>query len=172
VSVEERFEALFRLTYRRVLAYCLRRAPERVAHDTTAEVFSVAWRRRADLPIEDEALAWLIGIARRVLANELRGQRRRQLLTARLFTVSSRLTTPDRRTDAPSPIQKALNALSPDDREIIALSYWDQLSHAEIARVLKITETAVAVRLHRARGRLKEHLPQPIAEEDRCRPTN
>jgi RNA polymerase sigma-70 factor (ECF subfamily) len=172
VSVEERFDALFRSTYRRILGYCLRRAPEAVAHDITAEVFSVAWRRRADLPVEDEAIAWLIAIARRLLANEERGRRRRERLRARLFVLSSGPPSRDRRDEVHSPLKVALDSLSSGDREIIALSYWDQLSHAEIAEVLDITDNAVAVRLHRARERLKQRLLQSTPEEeDRCRPT-
>lgn len=62
----ERLERLFRQTFRRVMACCLRRASEAAAHDAVAEVYAVAWRKRRQLPADDEeAVLWLLGIARR-----------------------------------------------------------------------------------------------------------
>jgi hypothetical protein len=50
-----------------------------------AEVLATAWRRVADLPADDEeAAAWLFGIARGTLANYRRGQTRRHALADRL----------------------------------------------------------------------------------------
>ena len=53
------------------------------------------------------------------------------------------------------------------DQELLRLVYWDGLSHAEIAPVLDISVNAVAVRVHRARTRVKARLE----EENKCRPT-
>lgn len=140
---------MFRLSYPRVLGYCLRRAPEPIAHDATAEVFAVAWRRRRDLPDDDGAVPWLLAIARRVLANEMRGQRRRDRLAT-----SISVTRVDASADASDdPVTRALDCLATDDRELLRLVYWDDLSHAEIALVLDISVNAVAVRVHRARTR-------------------
>jgi DNA-directed RNA polymerase specialized sigma24 family protein len=69
-TLEERFEGLFRQNYAAVRAYALRRAPHDVAQDVAAETFLVAWRRLDDVP--DDALPWLYGVARRVLANQRR----------------------------------------------------------------------------------------------------
>jgi RNA polymerase sigma-70 factor (ECF subfamily) len=162
VGSTARFDAVFRLSYQRVLAYCLRRAPEPMAHDATAEVFAVAWRRRRDLPDDDGAVPWLLAIARRVLANEMRGARRRDRLA---MTVAAE---PDPSADASDfPVTSALDDLPEDDREVLRLVYWDDLSHAEIAQVLGISVNAVGVRAHRARARVKARLEQ----ETRCQPT-
>ena len=53
---------------------------------------------------------------------------------------------------------RALNALSFAERDIIALHAWEQLSIADIAASLGITENNARVKLHRARTRLKEVL--------------
>src|SRR5262249_27147731 len=76
---------------RDVLAYALRRSasPEDAA-DAVAETFLVAWRRLADLPVGDEAPLWLYGVARRVLANQRRGERRRVRLAEQLRAELSR----------------------------------------------------------------------------------
>jgi RNA polymerase sigma-70 factor (ECF subfamily) len=162
VGSKARFDEVFRLSYQRVLGYCLRRAPEAIAHDATAEVFAIAWRRRHDLP-DDGAIGWLLAIARRVLANEMRGQRRRDRLVASISVADV-----DASADASDhPVTRALEGLPADDQEALRLAYWDDLSHAEIAQVLGISTNAVAVRVHRARTRVKARLEEKI----KCRPT-
>jgi RNA polymerase sigma-70 factor (ECF subfamily) len=52
-------------------------------------------------------------------------------------------------------VQEALNALDPIDREVIALRQFEELSRAETAQVLGITEEAAAKRYLRALRRLK-----------------
>jgi DNA-directed RNA polymerase specialized sigma24 family protein len=48
-----------------------------------AETFLTAWRRLDDVPAGDEARLWLYGVARRMLANQRRGARRRSSLADR-----------------------------------------------------------------------------------------
>ena len=55
-------------------------------------------------------------------------------------------------------LQEALNALDPLDREILSLRHFEELTHAEAARVLDIEEGAAAKRYIRALRRLKEIL--------------
>lgn len=55
-------------------------------------------------------------------------------------------------------IQKALKDLAPRDREVLVLRYLEQLSTAEIAGVLEITEGAVRTRHVRALDRLRHLL--------------
>jgi RNA polymerase sigma-70 factor (ECF subfamily) len=52
-------------------------------------------------------------------------------------------------------LQTALNDLDPVDREIVSLRHFEELSHAEAARVLEIEEPAAAKRYIRAMKRLK-----------------
>lgn len=76
-----RLESLFAQHAQAVRAYALRRADPATADDVVSEVFVVACRRLADLP--DDALPWLLGCARRVLANQHRAQRRQRALSER-----------------------------------------------------------------------------------------
>ena len=55
-------------------------------------------------------------------------------------------------------LQEALNALDPLDREILSLRHFEELTHAEAARVLDIGEAAAAKRYVRALKRLKDVL--------------
>lgn len=52
-------------------------------------------------------------------------------------------------------LHQALARLSPENREILVLSRFQELKYAEIARVLNTTEGAVKVRVHRAMNELK-----------------
>jgi RNA polymerase sigma-70 factor (ECF subfamily) len=77
-----RFELLYGEHAPAVKAYILRRAQASVADDLVAEVFMVCWRRLDELPAEP--LPWLLGVARRVLSTQRRGERRRVALHRRL----------------------------------------------------------------------------------------
>jgi RNA polymerase sigma-70 factor (ECF subfamily) len=55
-------------------------------------------------------------------------------------------------------VQEALNAMDALDREVLALRHFEQMTNAEIARVLDISETAASNRFVRALKRLKEIL--------------
>jgi RNA polymerase sigma-70 factor (ECF subfamily) len=52
-------------------------------------------------------------------------------------------------------LQEGLDALEPEEREILALRHFEQLTIAEAAREIKISEAAVAKRYLRALRRLK-----------------
>src|SRR6516164_5746133 len=81
---EERnaFERLFRGHHLAVHRYALRRVGERAADDVVAETFLVAWRRHEE--IVGDPLPWLLGVARRVCANQLRASVRQASLGRRL----------------------------------------------------------------------------------------
>ncbi|MGH9280695.1 MAG: RNA polymerase sigma factor [Acidimicrobiales bacterium] len=153
---EGRFRSVYRQHARAVLAYALRRCPSDAdAQDVVAETFTVAWRRFDDVPEGEGTVLWLYAVARRVLANQRRSQRRREQLTMRLRLLDAplRFDEPDLSDDVRA-VQAALAVLGPKDREILLLAAWERLSHAEIGRILGCSENASAVRLHRARQRL------------------
>ncbi len=77
-----RFELLYAKHAPAVKAYVLRRADASSADDVVAEVFVVCWRRFEEVPVYP--LPWLLGVARRVLSTQRRGERRRGALHERL----------------------------------------------------------------------------------------
>ena len=77
-----RFELLYAKYAPAVKAYVLRRAAASTADDVVAEVFVVCWRRFEEVPVDP--LPWLLGVARRVLSTQRRGERRRGALHERL----------------------------------------------------------------------------------------
>ena len=57
-----------------------------------------------------------------------------------------------------------LSKLGPQDRAVVVLRYWDELSTEEIADTLSLTVKAVKSRLHRARKQMAEAWRQEHAE--------
>ncbi|MEZ5382839.1 MAG: RNA polymerase sigma factor [Microthrixaceae bacterium] len=60
--------------------------------------------------------------------------------------------------DGDGEIATALDGLSAQQREVIVLTYWDDLAPASIAELLKVSEGTVRKQLARARARMKEAL--------------
>ena len=155
---EHRFEELFREHYGAVRGYALRRAPSDLAQDAVSETFLVAWRRLDDVPAD--ALPWLYGVARRVLANQRRSADRSSALEQRLAATgtSGRSSDPGEDAGDGELLRAALAQLSERDRETLILVAWHELSGARAARAAGCTRAAFAVRLHRARARLAAQL--------------
>lgn len=156
VEPKAQFEQLYRAHADRVHAYVLRRATPSAADDVVAEVFLVVWRRLDRVP--DQPFPWLLGVARRVLANRRRADGRAAALHARLAD--------DRRPEEPAVVnpevddgvRRALAGLSERDRELVLLIAWEGLRVNEAAKVLGVPSGTLAVRLHRARQRLARAL--------------
>lgn len=153
----ERFRLMYDVGYPRIVAFALRRARTRDdAYDVVGDTFMTAWRRFDDAPSEEAWMAWLYGIARRVLANHYRSIDRRGRLVEKVGFASTPPT--DEGDTGPEIVTEALTRLRPDDREILTLAAWDDLSNDEIAVVLDLKPQTAAVRLHRARKRLAKEL--------------
>jgi len=151
----ERFGAVFDACYAPLQAYARRRTAPADADDLVAEVLTVAWRRLDDIPAGAE-LPWLYGVARRVLANQRRAAGRRSRLADRLAGAAERAPAggPDRYDE----VLAALARLRSDDREVLRLAAWEGLGPADLAIVLGCSTNAAALRLSRARRRLRAQL--------------
>jgi len=77
-----RFETLYRANAHSILVYALTRTSREDAQDVVANTFLVAWSRFDAVP--DDPLPWLIGVARKVLADQRRSERRRNALPKRI----------------------------------------------------------------------------------------
>ena len=171
-SEVERFERCFERNYADVARYCARRArsPED-AEDAATEVFATAWRRLGALPDAPHDRLWLFGVARRVLANAERSGRRRSQLASRLRSEPSPAPAPPPSDDAEAPrLARALAGLSPSDRELLLLTGWEELTPAQIARVLDRPAPLISRRLHRARRRFAAALAVARSDDNTTRP--
>ena len=157
-----------RRTTRAVFRYARRRISADLAADTASEVFLVAWRRLPEVP--SDPLPWLYAVARRVVANQRRSTARFGRLADRVFanaaTASAHEVDGVEETVTSSvAFAAAFNRLSDDDREVLGLVAWEGLGARDAAVVLGCSATAVTMRLHRARRRLRAKL-ESTAEEN------
>jgi RNA polymerase sigma-70 factor, ECF subfamily len=155
---QARFDAMYREHGGAVRRYVRRRWDAQSSDDVVADVFVVAWRRLTEVP--DDPLPWLLGVARRVLANRRRGADRERALRERMSSHWLPAPSPGE-DDQPmdrGAVWEALGALSERDREVLLLVAWEGLAPARAARVLGIGANTFAVRLHRARRRFRRAL--------------
>jgi RNA polymerase sigma-70 factor (ECF subfamily) len=157
---ETRFAAVFgHLDF--LTAYARRRG-SRDAEAVAGEAMAIAWRRLADVPVDD-ARPWLIATTRNLLLAERRRQpdRFQDLdgidLAAPEPSVSVAL-------DLDPDLAAGLSALSDQDREALLLVAWEDLTPALAAASLGITASAFRVRLHRARRRLTYELSRRVPD--------
>lgn len=151
----DRFQQIFDACYPSVVAYARRRTDHATADDVVAETFLVAWRRLDDVPA-DTPLPWLYGVARRNLANQRRGLDRRIRLASRLRSLHPRTGPGDNAEH--HYLLVALSRLPSRDQEVLRLAAFEQLTATEIAAVLDCSPNAAALRLSRARRRLRDTL--------------
>lgn len=159
------FEEFYRRHVDAMTSFVARRVadPHTVA-DLTAEIFlAVLDSAHTYRPSRGSERAWLYGIARHTVAGE---RRRIARETDRARRISGRrLLEPDDiarledKLDAQSPGRRALAALErlpAGERAVLELVAVDELTVAEAAAALGISQVAARVRLHRARKSLRE----------------
>lgn len=153
----QRFSALFEELYPQVVRFVARRAGADAADDLAAETFAVAWRRYGDMPSDhDQQRAWVFGIARRLLLAQSRRSHRDPLP---VLADANHLGHENSVVELTS-LLHAWRKLSDAQREVIALTAWDNLTSAEAARVLDISPVAYRIRLSRARSAMSFLLEQ------------
>lgn len=156
---EQRFEELYRVTYPDIVAYCRRRLPPDTVDDVVATTFLVAWRRIEDVLDADSSLAWLYGVAYKIVGNHIRGRNRlRALRDKALRQPPQRIISTEHAVELSDELHQALAALdslTPRDREVIRLAAFENLSLGEIVQVIGGTPASARSQLYRARKRLR-----------------
>lgn len=147
-----------------LLAYFERRVDVRAdAADLLAETMMTAWRRVTDLPDAPEhARMWLFVIARNVLLNADRAERRRWRLANRLRLLLGSADAPP--ADAGGEVRDAVARLDPDLAELVRLVHWDGFSLVDAAEVLAIPASTARNRNARAKAELRAVLAPPASE--------
>jgi len=104
-------------------------------------------------------LPWLLGVARNVLSERYRDEVRQAGLAAELraWVAEADADVADGVTERAA-VLAALARLSDDDRELLSLLAWHNLSTREAARIIGCSTATFFVKLHRARKRLEQAL--------------
>lgn len=156
-------ERLFREHVGDVRNYVASHYPSADVDDIVSVTFEVAGRRLADIRVGAER-AWLIGVARNVMSNARRGDRRRGQFIDALIAARPRVTVDlageGILLDDIEPFQRAFAGLKASDREVLLLACWEELSTTELAEVLGLAPQRASDRIHRARKRLRDRVNQ------------
>jgi RNA polymerase sigma-70 factor (ECF subfamily) len=159
------FERAFREHFPLVYRFIARRVGAGIAEDLAAEAFATAYRRRATFdPGRGSLRSWLLGIAANLVRSHWRAEQHLLDLDSRLVPEVGVLDdsgAADQRLAAAllAPrLAAALRQLTADQREVVLLHAWGDLSHEEIAAALRIAPGTVRSRLSRARALLREQL--------------
>ena len=127
------------------------------AEDIAAETFEKAFRgwRRFD-PRRGSPRTWLCRIARSEAIDWFRAESRRQRREETYARDHAEAVEAAFAEGLPPRLEEALRALSPAEREVVALRVLLELDGPSAARVLGISATACSTRLSRALRRLEE----------------
>jgi len=155
---ERHFDALFR--------YAACRVGRQAAEDVVAETFVIAFTRRAAFdPSHVSALPWLIGIATNLVRSQRRAERKHLATDPSLIDPRG---APDlgledtiSRADAAAvrgAVMRAVRRLAPSERDAFLVHALAGLDGTELGVALGVSSSAAAVRVHRARTKLRTTL--------------
>lgn len=125
--------------------------PEDAVQDAFIQA-SLRWRR---IRTYDDPAAWIRRSAVRRCFNAQRSRRRQEALAQRLAAQQPQVTI---ETELDASIVRAVGALSTQQRTAIALFYLTDLSVAQVADAMGLSEGAVKYHLHAAREALRPSL--------------
>lgn len=171
LAVPETFGGIFDRHFSAVHRYLARRVGHERADDLASQTFTVAFERRATFrPGDVGARPWLLGIATNLLRNDRRSEQRLLETLARLSADASAAARVSGRTapDVDFEMAAALGALDGDQRDVLLLHAWAELSYEEIADALAIPIGTVRSRLSRARSHLRSRLTVSATASDRA----
>ncbi len=145
------FETLVREHATAVHRYLVRRVDRSDVEDLTADVLTVAWRRRDDVP-DGAELPWLYRTAGYVVANH-----RRKGRPVPVADVPDEVDPDDPAVRAvrDEAVRTVLAGLSSRDREVLLLHAWEGLTGDGLAAALGIGRGGADAALSRARSRLR-----------------
>ncbi len=142
-----------------ILAFLMARLNNRaLAEEVLQDTMLAAWRNAAQFRGESSVKTWLLVIARNRAINTQRRYQPQLVDVDAAYDLASSDTGPqelvEREFDK-ARVRAALEHLSPDQREVLVLFFFQQLTGPEIAEVLNISIGTVKSRLHRAKEALR-----------------
>ncbi|SDO71017.1 RNA polymerase sigma factor [Lentzea jiangxiensis] len=139
--------------------YLARRVGRQAAEDVLGDVWVAAYESRATYDRSfPEARPWLYGVALNRVRRYWRSEPAEEPAADLTRVVSDWDPWPavDARVDAQALLRTALDRLKPEEREVLGLVAWEDLTVAEAGRVLDIPAGTARRLLHQARKALRE----------------
>ncbi|SHN47665.1 RNA polymerase sigma factor [Cryptosporangium aurantiacum] len=170
----EWFGELFERYSAQLYGYAARRVGPQAAEDLVAEAFLAAFTARSRYDTSAaSARPWLFGILTNLLRRSRRSEARAWRAFARAGTdpLARQASQPfvDRageRIDAQAAVRSiagVLAAMPSTQRDVLLLHVWAGMDYPELAAALELPPGTVRSRLHRAKARLRDALPDHYA---------
>lgn len=152
------FEGIFDRHFPAIFRFLSGRVGQQLAEDLASEAFLVAFRRRRsyDLSRED-ARPWLYGIAVNLLREHRRSEDRRLRAHARM-TDEPGSASGEAREHLDPGVSSALLELSHEERNLILLLAWADLTYGQLAEALDLPVGTIRSRVSRVRAKLRGRL--------------
>ncbi len=176
-DTRERFKRLYDELVGPVYDFCRRRLGplNDAAEDVTADVFTVVWRNIDKVPPAPECRTYVYGIAYRQVRKQQQrrwaGYRLQRRLEAEWSVVWTDRPVWATSSGRPDRIHRAIQALPEAEREALLLVVWEGFSHVEAGRILDCSANAIALRLYKARARIRQQLAGYRPEAPKRRPS-
>lgn len=158
---KEAFGFLYKEYYQRIYRYCrISLYNDITAEDVCQETFLRAWKSLPSFIITEQGTfqAFLYRIARNLIIDLSRKKKEFSLAAyEEIESDEDHVESLGRKEDI-AKVQQALAKLDEKDRQIIILRYFEELSHADVAKVIGIKEGALRVRTMRLLEKLKGEL--------------
>jgi len=166
------FATLYETTSKIVFGLVLRIVPERAtAEEVLLDVYTQAWRQAGNYDSSrGSPLAWLMTIARSRAIDRLRSNRQDQhneaiddangLVASSISPEEASVMSERQRL-----VRTALDALVPEQREVLELAYYGGLSHTEIAEKTGHPLGTVKTRTRLGMMKLREMLSPILSEQ-------
>lgn len=138
------------------------------AEEVVQDAFLLLWRKRGRIHlVGDSALPWLIVSVKHLAANRRRARMRRVLHESAAAREPHFAHIDEDRSDVADLLRRAFDALPPLDAQVARLCLVEDVTSAEAAQRLGLTEGAVRNRLSRTRARLRKDLHERGMEDGR-----
>jgi RNA polymerase sigma-70 factor (ECF subfamily) len=162
------FDELYREYGPRIFRFAYRLIHDRAkAEEVTNDVMLEIWKHAGEFERRSSVSTWILGIARYRTLNAVRGKTLHLAPVEEAETVADETTTTAEVALDQAAIGRALRAaldrLSPEHREVIELTFFNDLSYKEIAEIANCPENTVKTRMFHAKKRLEPILATLVA---------
>jgi RNA polymerase sigma factor (sigma-70 family) len=160
------FETLYSLYYRRLFSYLfkLTRRAEMV-EEVLNDVMLVIWLKAATFDGRSQPSTWIFGIAYHKAMKALGQRRPAEQSGDGLENEANEPVDSEEpesllaRRELATTLGRALLSLSPEQRSVVELTYYQGLAYQEIAEIMECPVNTVKTRMFHARRRLRDLLP-------------
>lgn len=163
----EIFEILYKQNYKKLffVSYTITRDRE-LSKDVVQQAFFQAYKKMNQLKDKEKFSAWIMKIAINEAKNLIKSISRLKVVPiVEIKETDSARDSFEYIYEIKDQVQRVLNALSPEDSEILVLRYYSDLALEDIAFILNISSSNVKIRLHRAKINFRESMMWDAADD-------